>query len=409
MMKRILLPAAVIFLSVGGVTGVVLQWRFGLLADVAPAPAADIDGHEGEGAVHADEQVVELGEAQIEELGIRLAPAGAGSLQRTIVLSGEIAVNADRLARLVTRVSGVAQEVRKTFGDRVTTGELMAVVESRELADLKAAYLAARRRLQLAEGEFKREESLWTKNISSEQEYLKAGQSLAEAQIESRTAAQKLQALGLSKEEVEKLLERPDATLTRYEIVAPFDATVIEKHVTTGEALRDDAEIFVIADLSTVWVQLDVHPQYLPSMREGQEVRISFGPAAPPATGRISYIAPVVHRQTRTAQARVALPNTDGQYRPGSFVSAEVIVETALVDVLVSREAVQTLEGRPVVFVRTEHGFEPQVVTVGRSNRQAVEIASGLAAGEAYVTHGAFELKAALVTAGLQSHAAHGH
>ncbi|MBN2447731.1 MAG: efflux RND transporter periplasmic adaptor subunit [Phycisphaerae bacterium] len=408
-MKRILLPAAIVFFAVGCVAGVVLQWRLGLLSSVAPMPAAGSDEREREGQMHSDEQVVELSEAQIAELGVTLAPAGAGQLQHTIALSGEIAVNADRLAHLVTRVPGVAKDVRKTLGDRVTAGEVMAVVESRELADAKAAYLAARRKLELSEASFRREESLWAKKVSSEQEYLDARQTLAETQIELHTAAQKLHALGFSKEYVEKLPELPDAALTRYEIVAPFDATVIGKHITLGEALKDDAEVFVIADLSTVWVQLNVHQRDLASVREGQEVQVSFGPGAPAATGQISYIDPIVAEQTRTALARVVLPNADGRYRPGLFVNAEIVTEIVPVAVLVARQAVQMLEDRQAVFVRTEHGFEPQFVTVGRSSGDAIEIVGGLAAGEAYVTHGAFELKAALVTAGLGSHAGHGH
>ena len=414
-MKRILLPIAIVLLAVGGVAGVALQWRFGLLSHAAPgalSAPADSDAreeHRLEEEALVDEHVVELSDAQIAELGITLAPAAAGQLQHTVTLPGEIVVNADQLAHLVTRVTGVAKEVRRTLGDRVTKGEVMAVVDSRELADAKAAYLAAQRKLELVDAKFEREQSLWTKKISSEQEFLDAKQSRAETQIELHTAAQKLHALGFSKEYVESLPGLPDAVLTRYEIVAPFDATVIGKHITIGEALKDDAEVFVIADLSTVWVQLSVHQRDLPSIREGQEVLISMGADMPPAAGRISYIEPIVAEQTRTALARVVLPNADGQYRPGLFVSAEIVTETVPVAVLVPPEAVQTLEGLPVVFVRTEHGFEPLFVTLGRSSRAGIEITDGLAAGEACVTQGAFELKAALVTAGLGSHAGHGH
>ncbi len=411
-MKRILLPIAIVLFAVGCVAGVALQWQFGLLSSAAPGAAsapADSEEHGLEEEALADEHLVELSNAQVAELGITLAPAGAGQVQRTVTLPGEIVVNADRLAHIVTRVTGVAKEVRKTLGNNVTKGEVMAVVDSRELADAKAAYLAAQRKLELVDAKFKREQSLWAKKISSEQEFLDAKQSRAETQIELHTAAQKLHALGFSEEYVQNLPGLSDATLTRYEITAPFDATVIGKHITIGEALKDDSEVFVIADLSTVWVQLSVHQQDLPSVREGQEVRVSFGPGVPPATGQISYIEPVVSEQTRTALARVVLPNADGQYRPGLFVSAEIVTEIVPVAVLVPPEAVQTLEGLPVVFVRTEHGFEPQFVTLGLSSRAGIEITNGLAASEAYVAHGAFELKAALVTAGLGSHAGHGH
>lgn len=410
-MKHIAWPFILAALAVGLIAGSVLQWKFDVLSPLAPQGEkrdhADHDGHDSH--EDEDEHVVELSDAQIAELGIETAQAQPGPLQRTLSLPGQIAIDADRLAHIVTRVAGVATEVRKTLGDKVTRGEVMAVVESRELADVKAAYLAAHRRLELAKARFDREKSLWDKRISSEQDFLDARQAVAEVQIELHAAEQKLHALGFSDEYVRTLPDLSDQFLTRYEIVAPFDATVIAKHITIGEALRDDSELFAIADLSTVWVQLDVHQQDLPYIEEGQEALVTVGAGVPQASGQISYIGPIASEDTRTVLARVVLPNIGGQYRPGLFVTAEIFAEAATVDVLVPRQAVQSLEGQPCVFVPSEHGFEARFVSLGRSSRGAVEITSGLAAGEPFVTQGAFELKAAIVTAGLGSHAGHGH
>ncbi|NLZ05311.1 MAG: efflux RND transporter periplasmic adaptor subunit [Phycisphaerae bacterium] len=408
MMKRILwllLPAT---LAIGLAAGAVGQWKFDLLSHLVRRGETP-DHAESESHEHEDEHVVELSAEQIAELGIEVAVASPGPLRRTVSLPGQIAVNADRLAHIVTRVAGVATEVRKTLGDKVVQGEIMAVVESRELADAKAGYLAARQRLDLAQATFAREQSLWDKRISSEQEFLDARQAVAETRIELHAAEQKLHALGLDDEYVRTLPDLPDVLLTRYEIVAPFDATVIARHITIGEALKDDSEVFVIADLSTVWVQLDMHQRDLTYVREGQEAVITVGPGVPEAKGRISYIGPIAADDTRTIPARVVLPNVEGQYRPGLFVTAEILAETASVDVLVPQQAVQSLEGQPCVFVPSEHGFEARFVSVGRSSQGAIEITSGLTAGEAFVRQGVFELKAAIVTAGLGSHAGHGH
>ncbi len=407
-MKRILwllLPAT---LAIGLAAGAVGQWKFDLLSHLVRRGETP-DHAESESHEHEDEHVVELSAEQIAELGIEVAVASPGPLRRTVSLPGQIAVNADRLAHIVTRVAGVATEVRKTLGDKVVQGEIMAVVESRELADAKAGYLAARQRLDLAQATFAREQSLWDKRISSEQEFLDARQAVAETRIELHAAEQKLHALGLDDEYVRTLPDLPDVLLTRYEIVAPFDATVIARHITIGEALKDDSEVFVIADLSTVWVQLDMHQRDLTYVREGQEAVITVGPGVPEAKGRISYIGPIAADDTRTIPARVVLPNVEGQYRPGLFVTAEILAETASVDVLVPQQAVQSLEGQPCVFVPSEHGFEARFVSVGRSSQGAIEITSGLTAGEAFVRQGVFELKAAIVTAGLGSHAGHGH
>src|SRR3990172_9177732 len=181
------------------------------------------------------EKAVRLSEEERKEFGIEVAQAGPGVLQISISLPGEIESNADRLAHIVSRLPGAVREVRKTLGDPVRRGEVMAVIESKDLADMGSLYLAARERVKLAEANFNREEDLWKKKISSEQEYLQAKQALAEANIDMRTAIQKLHAVGFSEEYIERLQARPSNALTRYEITAPFEGTVIEKHVALGE------------------------------------------------------------------------------------------------------------------------------------------------------------------------------
>ncbi len=198
------------------------------------------EGHEehGERDEHSEKKVIRLNDAEMKEFGIEVGTAGPGKLRIHVSLLGEVAVNADRLAHIVPRIPGVAREVRKSLGDRVHAGEIMAMLESRELADAKSAFLAARERIELVQANFLREEDLWKKKISSEREYLEAKQALAEARIELRSAEQKLHALGFSHEYLVQLPNHPNTAFTRYEIVAPFDGTVIEKHITLGEALQ---------------------------------------------------------------------------------------------------------------------------------------------------------------------------
>ena len=219
--------------------------------------------------------MVRLSAAKAQQLGIEVAVARAGSLQTSLTLPGTIALNADRRVHVVSRIPGIVQEIRKQLGDAVRAGEVMAVIDSRELADTKAAYLAARERVTLAETTFAREKDLWEKKISPEEDYLKAKQALAEARIELQVAAQKLRALGFSEASVQQLAGRANASLTRYEVVAPFAGTVIEKHIAVGEMLKDDTEAFVVADLSTVWVDLNVSAKDLALVRKGQRVVIA--------------------------------------------------------------------------------------------------------------------------------------
>jgi cobalt-zinc-cadmium efflux system membrane fusion protein len=292
-------------------------------------------------------------------------------------------------------VPGVVIEVRKNLGDTVQPGEVMAVLDSRELADAKTAYLAARERVALARATHLREEQLWQKRISAEQEYLAAKNAFAEAVIEMDSAEQKLHSIGFSDDDLAAMAAGSEKDLTRYAIAAPFAATIIDKHITLGEVIRDDTSVFLIADLRTVWIELSVHQHDLPLIRRGQRVAISGGPGQQ-AEGEVSFIGTQLADQTRTLPLRVVLPNPDGRWRPGLFVTGAVTVNDIEVPVAAPAEAVVLVDGQSTVFVRTASGFEARTVTTGRGDGRRVEITAGVRPGEAMVVRGAFTLKSEL-------------
>ena len=357
------------------------------------------DDHAGEESGghddHADEPV-QLSLSEQKEFGIVLAKAAAASLEEYVDLPGEIVLNADRVAHVVPRVSGIIRQVHKKQGDKVRKGQVMAIIESRDLADAKAEFLAARERNQLAQLNFEREERLWKKRITSEQEYLDARQSAVEAGISLRSAEQKLHALGFSDDYLEALPEQADITYTRYEIKAPFNGVVIQKHISLGEVLEENAEAFVIADLDTVWVDMQVYQKDLAAIRKGQAVAVQVGHGIPDARSVVDFVGPLLGEETRTALARVELVNKSGDYRPGMFVTARVAVAKTPVKLAVEKTALQTVEGNTVVFVKTKDGFEPRPIEIGRQNTVNLEVLSGLKAGDTYVSKGAFTLKAQL-------------
>lgn len=345
---------------------------------------------------HEDEKIVRMSEAELEEFGIKIAVAKAGGLEISRNLPGEIVLNENRLAHIVPRVPGVAIESLKNVGDPVLKGETLAVLESRELANAKAELLTARARKALATANYNREKDLWEKKITSEQEYISAKQALTEAEIELRSAELKLHALGFSEKYIKGLSSHPNATFTRYEIVAPFDATVIEKHITIGEMFDENKTVFVIADLSSVWVNFSVYQKDLSFVEKGQPVIVVAGHGIANAKGEISFVKPIVGEDTRTALARVVLPNRDGKLRPGLFVTGSVLAGIIEVPLLVPKTAIQIIDDKKTIFVKTKEGFELRHVTTGQSDQTKVEITSGLLPGEKYAAVGAFTLKAEL-------------
>ena len=231
---------------------------------------ADEDTHANESGhtdEHGHEVIVKLKDTAIKEFGIEIAEAKAGKIGMHTTLPAEITLNADAVAHIVPRLGGVVRSVSKNLGDKVQAGEVLAVIHSRELADYKAGYLGAKEKLTLAQTMFEREKSLWEKKITAEQEYLNAKRDVADAQIEMRSAEQKLHALGFSQEYLKNLPNQPEESFIVYEIVAPIDGTIIEKHITLGEMLKDDSEPFVVADLSNVWVKVNVHQKDLPKVK----------------------------------------------------------------------------------------------------------------------------------------------
>ena len=367
---------------------------------VSSVPAVEPDGD------HDVHDEVHLTPDEIAELGIEIETAGPGRLAIEVELPGEVHINGDHLVHVTPRIGGVVTRVFASLGDRVERDQLLATLESRELADAKAAYLAASERLVLASATFAREERLWQEKVTSEQDFLDARRARAEARIEQRSSEQKLIALGLARSDLLALRNRHDADLTRYEIRAPLHGTVIEKHIALGEAVASDTNVFVVADLSTVWIDLRVYQKDIGAVRAGHEVRIASNHDQEEGRGTISFVQPIVGEATRTALGRVVMANPDRIWHPGCFVTARSIVDAVEAPVTVPRAALQHVEDEgDVVFVVTADGaLAPRPVMLGRSDSERFEVVAGLEPGERFAATGTFALKAELGKAAFGSH-----
>ncbi|KPA14887.1 hemolysin D [Candidatus Magnetomorum sp. HK-1] len=200
-------------------------------------------------------------------------------------------------------------------------------------------------------------------------------------------------------------------SLTTYNILAPIAGQIVEKHLLPGEFVGEDSTLFVIADLSTVWVNCDVYAKDADYVYKGQKILIQAVGTNRKLKTSLSYVAPVYNTITRSMIVRAEISNIDGKWRPGTFITGQISVATDKPVLVVSNEAVQVLDGESIVFVpsKFQNSFEPFVVKKGIENNQYVEILSGLSEGDAYVSKGAFELKAKIVTNALGGHAGHGH
>lgn len=262
----------------------------------------------------------------LEANHVVIRKAGPGVVATEIDLPGEIVLNADRVAHIVPRFPGIVLKVNKNLGDRVSRGDVLAVVQS---------------------------------NVSA----------------------------------------------APYDVVSMIDGTIIEKHVALGEFVRDEADIFVVADLSAVWVNISVYSRFLTDVKRGQKVRLTSAGFGENASGEIDYIGPIVGETTRTGVARVVLPNPERTWQPGLFVTAHIMISETPAAVVAPDAAIQSIGGREVIFVKEGAAFSARLVVTGRRSHDLIEIVAGLTPGDLYVAEGSFIFKAELG----KSEAAHEH
>lgn len=184
-------------------------------------------------------------------------------------------------------------------------------------------------------------------------------------------------------------------SLQTYPVISPLSGVLIARTANPGEQVGDKA-LFTVADLSSVWVQLSLFPRDMVRVKVGQAVRVMSADTGAGADGTVVYVAPFGSSSNQTLTARVLLDNTDRRWPPGLYVTADVTLTSATMPLTVTSGAVQTLDQRTVVFVRTADGFEPRVVQIGRSDGEFSEILAGVSAGETYVSNNSFILKAEL-------------
>jgi len=347
-------------------------------------------------AEHAD--TVQLTDAQIKAAGIVLSKAAPQTIHTSIALPGEIRFNEDRTAQVVPLLGGTVQAVHANIGQAVKRGDVLAVIASTELADERSGLLTADKRLAGARTTYAREKKLWEEKISAEQDLVLARQAMEEAEIVRNNAQQKLLALGATRGAA--------GALNHYELRAPFDGVIVEKHIALGQSVKVDSVLFMVSDLSTVWAEVAVPASDIDQVRVGETVTVRASASDTQASGKVAYVGSLLGAQTRTATARIVLANPSGAWRPGLFVNVQVEVASSqrAVPVAVAASAIQTVEDKPTVFLRVPGGFTARPVTLGRRDASQVEVVKGLAAGQEYAAANSFVIKAELGKSSDEAH-----
>jgi cobalt-zinc-cadmium efflux system membrane fusion protein len=307
------------------------------------------------------------------------------------------------MAEITTLVRGRVVEVYADLGQEVKANAPLAILYSSELGLAQSGYLKARAKLHVAEQAYARAKFLLQEKVIGEAEAQRRQAELLSIQAETNEAHDRLKLLGMNDEEFRRL-ERTREIRSVVPIVAPFAGRIIGRRLTRGEVVETTENLFVLADLSEVWVQANIPEKDIPFVHAVHasgdmkaEVRINAYPKEI-FKGTITYVGDVLDPVTRTMQLRLELSNSDGRLKPEMFASIRLFSEAQPDRLAVPEAALQRDQGRTFVFVqRSATEYEMREVRVGESNGTLISVLDGLNEGEQVVTHGAFVLKSELL------------
>ncbi|AWG45848.1 MULTISPECIES: efflux RND transporter periplasmic adaptor subunit [Massilia] len=339
----------------------------------------------GEAGEKRESDVVRLSNAQIAASNIEVAPVRQ-IFADSIEVPATIEASPSRAEVVAVSVGGRITALHRNLGEPVQRGDVLAVIESGDAAQLKADLEAARRERDLARTTLQREERLYREKVSAEQDYIAAKAAAADGQARLRLAEQRLAAVGGS----------GSGPLNRLVVRSPIKGYVIARQAALGNVVGPNTELFRVADLSEVSVELALSPDDASRVQVGAPVDVVTSTRN--GTGRIAFVSRVIDATTRQVQALATLPNPQGVWRVGETVRASVVMKHASgkAALAVPQNAVQTIEDKPSVFVRTNEGFAVKHVVLGPANGNYVTVLSGLAGEERVAVANSYVLKAEL-------------
>ncbi len=350
-----------------------------------------------------DKGLVRLTAEEIKSAGIIVQPVTRSEFRTIRDFPGTVEPNEHALAEITTPVRGRVIDVYADLGREVEGGTLLALLYSSELGMAQSAYLKATAKLNVAERAFRRAELLLKEKVIGVAELQRREGEMLSLRAELREARDRLLILGLTDEDLRNL-DRNHTIRSHVPVVAPFDGRIIARNLTKGEVVETTEKLFVVADLTDVWVTAVIPEKDIPYIRPdqtgtGQSVEVHV--AAYPGQafqGRITYVGDVLDPATRTMRLRLELPNPERKLKPAMYATVRVYSEPEANALLIPVSAVQRDRDRQFVFVEREPAiFEARDVKLGSSNGREIKVLDGLLEGESIVTNGAFVLKSELL------------
>jgi len=341
---------------------------------------------------HGEEGRIKMAAEVQKQNGVAVATAKKQRLAGVISATGKVEANADRIAHVSPRIAGKIVAVKASLGDSVAAEQALATLDSVELGESLSRYHQSRTKLALAQSSMERVKSLVEKKIAARKDILQAETDFKMAQTELHADEERLSLYGVDISD----LKGGDHKKPLLPVRSPIGGIITEKHAIVGELSDPSKSLYSVADLSSVWVMVDINEKDLAKIHRGQAATVIVG-AFPDLKlrGRITYIADLVNESTRTVKARVEVANPGRRLKPEMFATVELALPADAPPVVtIPEDSLQDMDGKKVVFVaENEAEFAVRQVQTGRTAGGMIEIVSGLKEGERFAIKGAFILK----------------
>jgi cobalt-zinc-cadmium efflux system membrane fusion protein len=377
------------------------------LQQVYAAGEAAGDQHDNKESEHAGEEnqtrKIHLTPKQKELLSIQTVEVSKGRAGAIVTAPAEIQYVPDRVAEVGPLLEGKLTGLAVDLGDRVKKGQLLATMDSMELARIRSRLMSLEARKEAAESAYNRERKLQEQGISSEEDFLDAKASYLEIKAEYNSIREQLEVFGGRS-------SGSNGSIVLYELRSPIKGRIERMDVRLGQTLNASDTPFTVADTSTVWVMLQVSEADISRVSVGDKVQVfSESVADRFHTGEVSWISNVLDEETRTVPVRVVLESPNGDLRPNTYAKTRIMTESGASLPLVPDDAVQTIGDESVVFVPGDEkgAYKAVPVVLGKEANGWIEIRSGISANTEVVSVGAFDLMSAITASGRS--AAHGH